>query len=305
MRQTMSDVGLPRPMFALFIRLCAAASIATMAMLVKLAGERGVHLVEILFWRQALTLPMIIGYMVIAGRLALIRTERLGGHAKRTIYGMLGMVLNFAAVILLPLAEATTLNFTAPIFAVLLSILLLRESVGIYRWGAVLTGFLGILVIAQPGGGHIPPFGALIALGGAFMIALVSIQLQELGRTEQPLTVVFWFAALSTPVLAIGLPFFFVPHDTTTWLVLLGTGIFGGIGQFFLTASLRYGAVASVIVMDYSALVWATLYGWMVWDRLPPTQTWLGAPIVVGAGLLIAWREHRLARARKTGLTQA
>ena len=295
----MSAVGQPRPLFALFIRLCAAASIATMAMLVKLAGERGVHVVEILFWRQALTLPMFTGYMLVAGRLALIRTERLGGHAKRTISGMLGMVLNFSALILLPLAEATTLNFTAPIFAVLLSILLLRETVGIYRWGAVLAGFLGIIVIAQPGSGHIPLFGALVALGAAFMIALVSIQLQELGRTEQPLTVVFWFAALSTPVLAIGVPFVFHSHDGLTWLVLIGAGFFGGIGQLFLTASLRYGAVASVIVMDYSALVWATAYGWLVWDTLPPAQTWLGAPLVVGAGLLIAWREHRLAKARQ------
>lgn len=305
MRQAMSEVGLPRPMFALFIRLCAAASIGTMAMLVKLAGERGVHVVEILFWRQALTLPMFVGYMIIAGQLALVKTEHLGGHAKRTIYGLVSMSLNFLAVMLLPLAEATTLNFTAPIFAVLLSVLLLRQSVGLYRWGAVIVGFIGIVVIAQPGNGHIPLFGALIALAGAFMMAVVSIQLQQLGRTEQPLTVVFWFTALSTPVLAVALPFFFEPHDTTTWLLLLGFSIFGGIGQFLLTASLRYGAVASVIVMDYSALVWATLYGWMVWDRLPPTQTWLGAPLVVGAGILIAWREHRLAQARRTGLAKA
>ena len=294
----MSAVGQPRPLFALFVRLGAAASIATMAMLVKLAGEHQVHIVEILFWRQGLTLPLFVGWMLLTRKIGLVRTGRLGGHAKRAMLGMVGMVLNFAALIMLPLAEATTLNFTAPLFAVLLSILLLRDHVGLWRWGAVLAGFAGILVIAQPGSGHIPLAGAMVALGGAFMIALVSIQLQQLGRTEHPLTVVFWFAALSTPLLALALPFVATGHDTTTWLILIGTGFFGGIGQLLLTASLRYGAVASVIVMDYSSLIWATLYGWLVWDRLPPTQTWLGAPLVIGAGLLIAWREHRLARGR-------
>jgi drug/metabolite transporter (DMT)-like permease len=229
-----------------------------------------------------------------------LKTERHRLHARRAVYGMIGMVCNFGAVILLPLAEATTMGFTAAIWAVILSALLLHERVGPWRSAAVLMGFVGVLVIAQPGSGHIPLFGATVALMGAFMVALISIQVADLGRTEQSLTIVFWFAALSSPVLALSLPFVMHPHSTTGWLLLAGVGLSGAAGQVLLTAALRFGAVASVIVMDYSSLFWATLYGWLVWGQLPPGSTWLGVPLIIGAGLVIAWREHKLHRARRS-----
>ena len=291
----MSEAGQSRPLLALLLRIAAMAAIATLGMLVKLTAERGVHLVEILFWRQALTLPILLAWFAVTRRMVLLRTRRLGAHAARAGFGMAGMVCNFLAVILLPLAEATTFGFTAPIFAVLLSIVLLSEKVGAYRWIAVALGFAGVIVIAQPGDGHIPLTGALIALSGAFMVALISIQLRELGKTERPETVVFWFSALSVPFLGVAMVWYATPHDLTTWLLLAAIGASGLLGQLLLTAALRYGVVASVIVMDYSTLIWATLYGWLVWDRLPPSTTWLGAPLVIGAGLLIAWREHRRA----------
>ncbi len=124
------------------------------------------------------------------------------------------------------------------------------------------------------------------------MVALISIQIRDLGRTEEPLSIVFWFAAISAPILALGLPFYASAHSPWQWFLLLGGGVLGLIGQLLLTASLRYGQVASVIVMDYSSLVWATLYGWLIWDELPPSSTWLGAPAIIAAGAVIAWREH-------------
>ena len=286
----------PRPLLALLIRLGAIAALATMAALIKLASERGIHLLEILFWRQAITIPVLLAYVSMSGGLAMLVTKRPGTHAVRATYGMIGMVLNFGGVILLPLAEATTMNFTAPIWAVILSTLLLKEKVGAWRWSAVLLGFAGVVVIAQPGSGHFPLYGALVGLGAAFMIALISIQIADLNRTDKPLTIVFWFAAISTPVMALALPFVFRPHDTTGWLLLLAIGLAGTAGQLLLTAALRFGAIASVIVMDYSALFWATLYGLLFWQVLPPASTWLGAPLIIAAGLVIAWREHRLSR---------
>ncbi len=285
-----------RPLLALLIRLGAIAALATMSALIKLASERGIHLLEIMFWRQFLTLPIAMGWVLMTSGLATLATARPGRHMMRAVYGTVGMVLNFGAVILLPLAEATTINFTVPIWAVLLSILLLKEKVGLWRWSAVLLGFGGVLVIAQPGDGHFPLYGALVALGGAFMIALISIQIADLNRTDKPLTIVFWFALFTTLVTAPALPFVMTAHDSAGWLLLLGIGISGAAGQLLLTAALRFGAVASVIVMDYSALFWATLYGWLLFDMLPPSSTWLGAPLIVAAGLVIAWREHRLKR---------
>ena len=285
-----------RPLLALLIRLGAIAALATMSALIKLAAERGIHLLEIMFWRQFLTIPLLLGWVMATTGIGALATKRPGTHFLRGLYGTIGMVLNFGAVILLPLAEATTINFTVPIWAVLLSILLLREKVGIWRWSAVALGFAGILVIAQPGGGHFPLYGALVALGGAFMIALISIQIADLNRTDKPLTIVFYFACVTTPLTAVALPLVMTGHDESDWLMLLGIGLAGALGQLLLTAALRFGTVASVIVMDYSGLFWATLYGWLLFGMLPPATTWFGAPLIVIAGLVIAWREHRLAR---------
>ena len=211
---------------------------------------------------------------------------------------MTNMVLTFGAVILLPLAESTALGFSTPLFAVVLAALFWREHVGPWRWTAVALGFAGVLVIARPGGEGIAPLGATLALSAALLIALINFQIRDLGRTEEPITTSFYFAAFGAPLAALALPFYMTPHSAGQWLLLTGIGVTGTLFQLLLTASLRYGAVASVIVMDYTALVWATGYGWLVWDRLPSFSTWLGAPLIIAAGLVIAWREHRLGRHR-------
>ena len=294
-----------RPLLALVIRLGAVAALATMAMLIKLANERGINFFEILFWRQFLSIPMVVAWAMMTTGLGIFATKRIGTHAKRGIYGMVGMILNFGAVIMLPLAEATTFGFTAGIWAVLLSVIILHEKVGKIRWTAVLLGFAGVIIISQPGNAHFPLYGAAVAMGGAFMVALISIQIADLGRTEKPLTIVFWFAVFSSPIMALALPFVFQPHTTQGWLLLLAIGTTGTIGQFLLTAALRFGPVSSVIVMDYSMLFWATFYGWLVWETLPPYTTWLGAPLIVAAGIVIARREHRLHKERRASAIAA
>ena len=173
----------------------------------------------------------------------------------------------------------------------MLSALVLREPTGPWRWGAVAMGFAGVLLIAQPWGDELPLLGAAIALGAAMMIALISVQLRDLGRTEHPFTIVFYFSLFSVPVLGLAMPFVAKAHPPQDWLLLLACGVIGVLGQVLLTAALRYGTVANVIVMDYSGLIWATLFGWLVFANLPGASFWFGAPLV-GAGLLIAWREH-------------
>jgi len=283
-----------RPFLALGLRLLAIMVLSTLVMVVKFTAETGVAFAEILFWRQVPAIFLILGWLALRGQVNRLKTKRLPIHGRRAMIGMVGMFFTFGAPVLLPLAEATTLGFTTPIFAVIFSALLLHEKVGPWRWAAVALGFAGVLVIAQPGSAHIPPLGAAVGLGAGFMVALISIQVRDLGRTDESISIVFWFAALSTPVLALGLPFVMTPHTPWQWFLLLGGGVLGCAGQLLLTASLRYGQVSSVIVMDYTALVWATLYGWLLWDQLPPAATWLGAPLIIAAGVVIAWREQLL-----------
>ncbi|MEH6683109.1 MAG: DMT family transporter [Qipengyuania sp.] len=297
--QPESDHPHHRPLLALGLRLAAAFVLAALLACVKLASDKGIHLAEIMFWRQLPTIPILFAWFALRGRLDVLATRRTGSHLRRSGFGLVGMAMNFGAATLLPLAVATTLNYSSAIFAVLLSALILREPTGVWRWSAVAMGFAGVVLIAQPWGGELPLLGAAIALGAALMIALISVQLRDLGRTEHPFTIVFYFSLFSVPVLALAMPFVGKAHAPEEWLLLLACGVIGLLGQVLLTAALRYGAVANVIVMDYSGLIWATLFGWLVFTSLPPASFWFGAPLVVGAGLLIAWREHRLGLARR------
>ena len=291
------SVASNRPMLALGLRLLTALTLSTMAMLVKLAGTRGVHLAELVFWRQFITVLVIAGLMAAMGRLAEVRTKRFNAHARRAIYGIVGMFFVYGAVMLLPLAEATTISFTTPMFAVLLALILFREKIGIYRWSAVLLGFAGVVVVMQPGsGGAVDPFGVGVGLIAAFMVALISFQIQDLNTTETPYSIIFWFTALTAPLAALVLPFVFTPHDPVTWLIILAMALCGATAQLLLTTSLRFGSAATILLMDYTSLVWAVLFGWWVFDRVPPATLWVGAPLIIGAGLLVAWREHRLKR---------
>ncbi len=298
------SVARPRPFLALGLRLATAGTLATMAMLLKLASERGAHLAELVFWRQAITLVCIAGFLAALGKLSSIKTQRFGAHARRAIYGIVGMFFVYGAVILLPLAEATAISFTAPFFAVLLSVILFRDKVGLYRWGAVVLGFAGVIVLTQPGFGlgmeeAIDPFGAAVGLIAAFLVAAISIQIQDLNKTEAPWSIVFWFVALTTPLVALALPFVFQPHDLETWGIIIAMSLCGALAQLLLTSSLRFGSAGVILLMDYTALLWATYYGFTVFDRAPPATLWLGAPLIIGAGLLIAWRERQLALERQ------
>ncbi len=291
------------------LRLTAMASLSLMFVLVKLIAESGVHILESLFWRQALVIPLVFAWACTHGGAGSLRTERIGAHARRATMGLIGMACNFGGMIFLPMAEATTINLSVPIFAVIFAALLLGEATGWQRWSAVIIGFVGVLVVLNPAANFVGGFGGdhgigtMIALGGAIMTALITIAIRDLGRTENATTIVFWFSLLSMLPLGIALPFVFTPHDSYQWLLLLGLGISGAVVQMCLTGALRLAPVAVVIPMDYSALLWSIACGWWFFGTLPAETTWIGAPLIIASGLFIAWREHRLHIERTKDIT--
>ncbi|MBZ9647325.1 DMT family transporter [Sphingobium sp. 3R8] len=285
-----------RPLFAIGLRLVAVLCLSVMFVTVRVASEHGVHVIESLFYRQALALPMILIWVALAGGLRTVRTRRIGVHASRMMMGLTGMLLNFLSYILLPPAEAATIGFTMPIFGTILSALILREATGIHRWSAVLVGFIGVLVIVRPDAGHFPIQGVAVAIAAALVTASVSLVLRELGRTEAAGVVVFWFTVLSMIPLDIAMPFVAQAHDALTWGLLLVIGLFGGIAQLCLTAALRWAPVSVVLPMDYSTIIWTTLLGVAIGENWPMATTWAGAALIVASGLYIAWREHVRAR---------
>ncbi len=286
-----------RVMKGLALRLLAIFFLSTMSALVKLAETRGASLPETMFWRQFCALPVVLAFVAAGPGLGSLRTTRFKGHLARSMVGLVGMVFTFGAVLLLPLAEATTFQFTVPIFATILGALVLREPTGWQRWGAVLVGFAGVLIVAQPGGSHVPLFGAIVGLLAALFVAVVAILLRQL-RDEPAGTTVFWFSTLTLPFIGFAYVFDLRAHDWLTWVNLIGIGLVGGMGQIALTAASRHAPVAAVVPMDYSGLVWATLYGFAMFGVLPTPMTWVGAPVIIASGLFIVWREHRLGRQR-------
>lgn len=293
---TASSVRETRPLYAIGLRLAAMVMLCGMFAFIKLLSERGVNLVELVFYRQLFALPAVYAWICATRGPMGFATGRLGGHATRSAVGLISMAFNFGSVALLPLAESTTIGFTGPIFATILSALILRETTGIHRWGAVVVGFLGVIVMARPDAAHFPPLGLAVGIMAAIGMAAVSIVLRRLSRTEDSSVIVFWFSLLSLPPTGLLMIWYGQMHDPATFAMIFAMGAIGGIAQLLLTGALRWAPVSIVLPMDYSSILWATLLGWLLWGALPIASTWVGAVLIIASGLYIAAREHRLGR---------
>ncbi len=285
-----------RPLAAIGIRVVATILLTTMFALAKIVQSYGVNLVEIVFYRQAIAIVPVLLLVIPRAGLASLKTQRPWLHASRTAVGTTGMFLNFITISLLPLAETQALWFATPLFATILSALILREAVGIHRWSAVAIGFVGVMIVIQPQSGHLPILGATAGLTAALLTAFVTILLRQLGRTEPALTTVFWFFTISAIPLALVMPWFAQSHEPIVWLMLIGMGIVGGLGQVALTLSLQYAPVSTVAPVDYASLIWSTLFGFWLFAEVPTAWTWLGAPLIIASGLYIVWRERKRMR---------
>lgn len=288
MRETQRD----RPLYAIGLRLLAMMMLAATYTLGKLLVERGAHITEVTFYRQLFALPVAAGWAFAMLGTAVWPKAPMRTHAVRTALGFTGMFFNFGAVALLPLAEATSIGFTMPIFATILSALLLKEPTGPRRWAAVLVGFVGVVIMAHPESANFASIGLFVALGGAFVTAVVAIVLRDLGRTDSPPVIVFWFTVLSLPPLGLIMLWFAQAHDPLSWTLFVLLGLSGGAAQLLMTSALRWGPISIVIPMDYSQMIWATWAGWMFWSTWPAPSTWIGAALIAISGLYIAWREH-------------
>ena len=273
-------------------RIGSGLSFSTMGALLKLASMEGLNAPELVFYRSLFSLPVVLFWVLKRESLASLKPNRPLAHVWRSCLGLLSMGLTFQALILLPLADATAINFTAPIFATILSFLILREDVGLHRWGAVVFGFIGVLIVARPGGSSLPILGIAIALVGAVGQAGVTTTLRHLQRSENVAAIVFWFAIAGIVVGGLLMPFFGRLHGLTALALVVAGGLAGGIGQLLMTSSLR-APVSVVSPFDYLQIVAATIYGWLLFSDVPSLHTIIGAALIAGSGIYTALREHR------------
>lgn len=280
----------------ILLRSLSVVCFAIMMAAMKWASQDGVAEIEMLFFRSTIGIPVVLAWLALGPGLGTIRTQRPRAHLFRASMGVVSILLNFGALIRLPLADAVTIGFSAPIFATILSAALLGEKVGVHRWSAVVLGFAGVAAIVRPGGVMLDHVGLAMAIGGAVGTAGVTVTIRQLGTTEHPGAIVFWFFMLSGAVSGIGMIFAAQPHSGATWAALAVAGIAGAAAQVLMTSSLRAAPVSAVAPFDYLQIIWATLAGWLIWAVVPGTNTLLGAALIIAGGLYTIWRESRLRR---------
>ncbi len=281
------------------------ALFTAMSAVVKLLGET-IPIVEIMFFRSALALPVVALILARGGGLRRgLRTRRFPGHVARACTGTAAQAAGFFALTALPLAEQTALGYTTPLFVTVLAILFLGERVGIHRWSAVLAGFLGVLVIAvgqgvgqvvgQAGGGSalgaLATLGVVAAVAQGLFSAATTLLVRTLSATESSATITMYQSLLMTAFTLVLLPFVWV---TPTWPelgLLVLVGLVGGVAQWMLTEAWASAQVSSVAPYSYSALVWSIGIGWLVWGDVPGIAMLAGSALIVAAGLHILHRE--------------
>ena len=252
--------------------------------------------IEIAFYRNLIAcLPFLFLVFALGRRDILVIRSQPRAVVFRAVLGALSLITTFGAYSLMPMAETTVLLFTSSLFIPMLAIVFLKEHVGPYRWAAVVIGFAGVIVMTSPEG-NVNALGITVAMTAALMHAALQIVLRYLGGYERPETVTFYFLVIGLLVTAIPLPFVAVTPRLSEVPFLIGVGLSGAAAQWLLSIAFRNAPAAIVTVFNYSGIVWATLFGWLIWNEWPLPVVFLGAAIVIASNVLMIWRESRVHR---------
>ncbi len=248
---------------------------------------------EVIFIRCLFALIPCFVLVTISGGIRVLHTRRLGWHVSRAMLQFVSMSCSFMAFSLMPLADAVAIGFASPIFLTALSVPLLGEKVGKYRWGAVAFGFVGVLIMVRPTG-DVLNSGAMFALANATFGALLSIGIRRLSATESSATLVFYQTVTTFFLATATLPFFtWTPISWQDFLMIGAIGVCSGIAQFWWTQAFRSCPAAILAPFSYLSMIWAVLMGYLVWGDVPTLALIGGAAIVAMSGLFIAYRETR------------
>jgi drug/metabolite transporter (DMT)-like permease len=256
-----------------------------------------VESVQTAFFRAFISVILLLP-LIATGRVKPWESPRLAGHFWRTSMGTISMVLGFYAISMLPLADATALGFSQPLFSVCVAALIAGEKVRWRRWSATIMGFVGVLIMVRPGAGSLQP-GALLALCNAMSVAVSIYLVRRLSESETPLMILTQFALFSTLLLAVPAIWVWRWPDAWGWTLAVGVSLSATIGQFFWVQAFKAGEMSAVAPFEYMRLPFAVFVGWLVWGEMPVVWTYVGASIVIASTLYIAHREHQLARERR------
>ncbi len=278
--------------------MLASFVFSLMALLIKLLGQR-LHITQILLVRQ-IGMVIMVAPAILRNFPGSLRTARPKLQLIRVLCALVAMLCGFTAIIHMPLADATAIFFAKSFFVTVFAVFFLAEIVGVYRWSAVLIGFVGVMVMLQPGTDNFSIYG-LASLVGAAGAAAVMILLRLLSRSDSTNTIMI-YGSLGVGLVMIAPGIYFWQQPTSSeWLLLAAVAVVSYFGQRCNIFAYKHGEASLLASLDYVRLLWATLFGFLVFDQLPGISTWFGAVIVVAAAIFTIYRETR----RKSGLSTA
>ena len=286
----------------ILLKVISVSFFVLMAALIK-ESSKMVPAGEAVFFRSFFSLPIIFGWLWLSGQMASgLKVVSFFDHFWRGLVGTVAMAFMFLGLGLLPLPEVTAISYSAPILTVVFAAAMLREKVRLIRFTAVFMGFIGVLIILYPRLSVISleqkfsfeSQGALYVLLGATFMALAHIFIRKLTKTETASAIVFYFTISSCFWSALTVPFGWVIPNMFTFGILILAGLLGGFGQIFLTTAYKYSEASMVAPFEYISILFAIVLGYFVFGELPSLTVLVGSLVVISAGILIIWREHRL-----------
>ncbi len=246
---------------------------------------------QIMFFRCSVAFVPVLVIVGLRGGFGILRTTQKKLHLLRSIMGVGAMGFAFYAFSLMPLAEAVSILHTAPLFMTALSVILLRETVGIRRWSAVILGFAGMLLVVRPGSGMLES-GSLYMLAAAFLIGCTTIIIRHLGKLDDPVCITFYFTVTGLLVSTLGI---FIQGWQQPPLLDLGllimVGLLGGMAQYLMTVSYQHLAVGTLAPLKYLSIVFSGSIAFLVWSEVPDVQSIFGIGIIILSGLYTLHRE--------------
>jgi drug/metabolite transporter (DMT)-like permease len=268
-----------------------------MNVLIRFAAYR-LHPFEVTFFRCLFSLFVMLPFIIRSGP-SILATPKVGFYTLRAVVGLISMLSWFYGITIVPLATATAVNFTAPLFATMAAALVLHEDVRLRRWAAVVIGFLGVLVIMRPGRESLDAMLLLILLSAASS-AMNNITVKYLVRTERPNTIVALFSVYLTPLSLIPALFVWEWPDLKSLGALIGLGIIGTLAHLSVARAYLAADASACAPYEFVRLPYAALIGYLLFGEVSDGWTWVGAAIIGGAAIYVAHREAKLARLGRT-----
>ncbi|NMG39001.1 EamA family transporter [Chelativorans sp. ZYF759] len=290
------------PLRGILLKVISVAVFVAMASFIKAAGQ--VPAGQIVFFRSFFAIFPILLVLFFRHELrGAFSTARPGSHVMRGLVGVTAMSLGFFALTRLPLPEAVTLNYAQPLLVVVFSAIFMGETIRIFRWSAVAVGLVGVIIISWPnltlftsgeGMTNDQSLGVMAALGSAAVSAVAMLLVRRLVAVERTATIVLWFSLTASIFALATIPFGWIALSVWQVTFLVASGVCGGLGQILMTESYRHAQMSTIAPFEYTSMLLAIAVGFFIFGDLPTVHMLVGGAIVVGAGLFIIWREHRL-----------